>query len=369
MAALTLCGVTAARDGGASQLIGLDLHVDDGDTVCLLGGSGTGKSTLLRVVAGLTTPTSGRVLLDGVDVTSRPARDRRVGLVMRTNTLPSAQTARRSIQLPLVMRRRRGNHRQAVDVEADRLGIEALLDRPNPTLSGGQRVLVQSARALIDSPTVLLLDEPFADLDPHRRVLLRQRLASRWADITVLLATSDPTEAMAVSDRVVVLADGAVRQAGTVAELRDEPADTLVAELLGEPSMLLVPAQVRHRAGETVLRIGDVSVPAWKPELRTLDGLRLAVGVWPEDASSPPRPGDVVLRGVVTNVEPLGPSTLTHVDLEAGGRVRLPVPGAARRLGEAIEVGIDGSRLHVFEPIDGRAITHPPPRGHTSLRH
>ncbi len=121
MSAVTLTGVTAGRDDGEPQLVDLDLHIDDGNTVCLLGRSGTGKSTLLRVVAGLTTPTAGRVLLDGVDVTSLPSRDRRVGMVMRRNTLPAGQTVRRSIRFPLVMRRRSGDHQRAVDDEANRL--------------------------------------------------------------------------------------------------------------------------------------------------------------------------------------------------------------------------------------------------------
>ncbi len=362
MSAVTLSGVTAGRDDAEPQLVDFDLHVDDGQTVCLLGRSGTGKSTLLRVIAGLTTPTAGRVLLDGVDVTMVPPRDRRMGMVMRRSTLPAGQTVRRSIRFPLLMRRREGDHERAVDDEANRLGIEALLDRPNHTLSGGQRVLVQSARALVDSPRALLLDEPFADLDPHRRVLLRQRLATRWSGVTVILATSDPNEAMAVSDQVVVLADGGVRQLGTVPELRDGPADVVVAELLGEPPMLLIPAQVRGRADQMALLIGDTSIPAWSPELRALDGLHLTVGVWPEDASSPPAPGHAVLRGVVGYLEPLGPSVLTHVRLEAGGEIRVPVAGHGPRLGDRIEIGVDGSRLHVFEPIEGRAIAHPPPR-------
>ncbi len=362
MSAVTLSGVTAGRDRDEPQLIDLDLHVDDGLTVCLLGRSGAGKSTLLRVIAGLTAPTSGRVLLDGVDVTKVPSRDRRMGMVIRRNTLQSGQTARRSIRFPLLMRRRDGDHHEAVADEAHRLGIEALLDRPNRTLSGGQRVLVQSARALVDSPTALLLDEPFADLDPHRRVLLRQRLASRWAGITVLLATSDPNEAMAVSDRVVVLAGRGIRQTGSVADLRDAPVDVVVAELLGEPSMLLIPAQVRHRPDGTTLLIGDTAVPTWNPELRSLDGLRLTVGVWPEDTSAPPAPGHAVLRGTVTNLEPLGHAVLTHVRLEAGGEVRVPVARHGHRLGDRIEFGIDGARLHLFEPIEGRAIAHPPPR-------
>ncbi|MEO1061576.1 MAG: ABC transporter ATP-binding protein [Actinomycetota bacterium] len=362
MAAVTLVRVTAGRDGAEPHLVDFDLHIDDGLTVCVLGRSGSGKSTLLRVVAGLTTPTAGRVLLDGVDVTRRPPRERRMGMVMRRNTLPAGHSVRRSIRLPLVMRNRKIDQEQAVDDEAHRLGIERLLDRSNRSLSGGQRMLVQSARALVDTPTALLLDEPFADLDPHRRVLLRQRLASRWSTVTVILATSDPIEAMAVSDRVVVLGDDGTRQVGSGEELRDAPETVVVAELLGEPPMLLVPAQVRHRAGETSFSVGEASIPTWNPELRSLDGLRLTVGVWPEDASSPARPGHTALRGYVTNVEPLGHATLTHVRLEAGCEVRLPVSGPTHRIGDPIEIGIDGARLHVFEPIEGRAISHPPSR-------
>ncbi|MEM9034043.1 MAG: ABC transporter ATP-binding protein [Actinomycetota bacterium] len=361
MARITLVGVHAMR-GEEPSLHGIDLDVEDGSTICVLGRSGSGKSTILRVVAGLTRPSEGRVLLDGVDITTVPTRERQVGLVMRENMLPSKLTPRRSIILPLFLRRREVDHQAEVEREANRFGVEELLDEGNATLSGGQRLLVQSARALVDPPRVLLLDEPFADLDPHRRLLLRQRLADRLASMTVILATSDPIEAMAIADTIAVLDRGQVRQFGTLAQLRDRPADVVVAELLGEPAMVMLPATVRERDVGTVLQVEGNETTTWNPRLASFDGLRLTTGWWPEDVSVPPRRGDLIVSAEVVQTEPLGATTLTHLRVPSGVRIRVAVPGPARPVGDILAVGLDPSRAHVFGPVDGEALAHPPAR-------
>ncbi len=356
MARIGLHGVGLDDDGGV-RLAGIALDVDDGEHLCVLGRSGSGKTRLLRLVAGLDRPTEGTVTIDDRDVTGLATRHRRVGLVLREDVLPAGQRTAEAIRMPLLLRRRRGDHARAVRNEAARLGIDDLLDTPVGELSGGQRVMVQSARALVDPPTVLLLDEPFADLDPPRRVVLRRRLAERWRHMTVMIATSDPDEALAVSDRVALLDAGRLLQVGAPADVRARPADVDVAQLIGEPAMALLPGAV-HDADGLELSVAGQRTRAWSPALRAYRGLPVVVGMWPEAVSEPPRRGTLTVTGRIELVQPHGSRSVAHVEIPGSTVLRTWVRHGHRR-GETITLGLDPLALHVFDPVRGTAICHP----------
>lgn len=359
MAELIVRGVSVERAEGDPALRDVELTVEDGSTLCVLGRSGSGKSTLLRVIAGLTAPTAGRVLLGGRDITDLPTRDRHVGLVARHDTLPSRQSARRAIAMPLWFRERVVDDRR-VEEEAARHGVADVLDARPHQLSGGERLLVQSARAMVDPPSVLLVDEPFADLDHLRRDLLRRRLRERWRDVTVVLATSDAADGVMVADEVAVMSGGTIRQLGPPAEIRARPADLEVASLLGEPEFVVVPATVAEEAGGRLVLVTDQArTPVWSEALRERVGLPVAVGAWPEAVRVPARPGDLVVEGEVDLVEPLGPMSVAHLHLSTRAMVRVPVRGVVPRRGEHLRVGLDGLALHVFDAVDGTALAHP----------
>ncbi len=203
-----------------------------GETLALVGPSGAGKSTVLRAIAGLVRPESGRVALDD-DVWFDAARrvnlapeDRSVGLVFQHYALFPHMSVQRNVEF--------GGKERAAEL-LERLGIAALADARPHQLSGGERQRVALARALAREPRVLLLDEPLSALDPHTRDSVREELAGHLIafGLPTVLVTHDAADAIALADRIGVLRDGRIVQLGTPAELRESPADEFVSRVFG----------------------------------------------------------------------------------------------------------------------------------------
>jgi ABC-type sugar transport system ATPase subunit len=243
----------------------LDLEIHDGEFMVVVGPSGCGKSTSLRMLAGLEPVSSGRVLIDGVDVTGRRPRDRDVAMVFQSYALYPNMTAGENMAFALRNLGIGAGEIQTRVAEAARiLQLEDLLDRKPAKMSGGQRQRVAMGRAIVRDPKVFCMDEPLSNLDAKLRVSTRAEIAAlqKRLGTTTVYVTHDQTEAMTMGDRVVVLREGRLQQIGTPAELYERPVNTFVAGFIGSPSINLLD-DVPVRDGRAVVTDSlHVPVPA-----------------------------------------------------------------------------------------------------------
>ncbi|HEV3265202.1 MAG TPA: TOBE-like domain-containing protein [Acidimicrobiales bacterium] len=238
--AITIRSVSK-RFGGVVALDDVSLDVPDGSLTALLGPSGGGKSTLLRVIAGLEAPDIGTVEIDGEDLTGVPVRDRGVGFCFQHYAPFRHLTVRRNVAFGLEVRRRpKAEIREKVDELLDLVKIGHLADRLPAQLSGGQRQRMALARALAIEPRVLLLDEPFGALDAQVRQQLRVWLRElhEKISVTTVLVTHDQEEAMEVADRLAIINEGRLEQVGGPAEIYDHPDNEFVLKFLGPATLL-----------------------------------------------------------------------------------------------------------------------------------
>ncbi|HEV3152613.1 MAG TPA: sulfate ABC transporter ATP-binding protein [Candidatus Baltobacteraceae bacterium] len=224
-----------------SAVRNVTLRVESGSLVALLGPSGCGKTTLLRMIAGLEQCDAGRIVVEGKDVTRRPVTEREIGFVFQNYALFPHLNVRENVAFGLRVRRKSGPEIAArVDEMLELVGLSNFGDRHPAQLSGGQRQRVALARALALSPSILLLDEPFAALDVHVRKDLRTWLRSLHdkTHVTTLLVTHDPEEAMEIADHIALMRDGHIEQFGKPRDLYDEPSSLFAMRFLGPVSTL-----------------------------------------------------------------------------------------------------------------------------------
>jgi spermidine/putrescine transport system ATP-binding protein len=225
------------RFGPVSAAEQVSLSVGRGEFFSLLGPSGCGKTTLLRILAGFTSPDSGRVFLDGVDITDLPPNKRKVNTIFQNYALFPHLSVRENIAFGLKIEKR---PRKEIDIEVDRMlaliQMEDQAERYPEEISGGQKQRVAVARALIKKPQVLLLDEPLAalDLKLRQRMLVELDMIHDEVGITFLYVTHDQGEAMSLSDRIAVMNHGVIEQVGTPAEIYEAPRSSFVAAFIGD---------------------------------------------------------------------------------------------------------------------------------------
>jgi multiple sugar transport system ATP-binding protein len=338
--------------GGTTALYPLDLHVSDGCFLALLGPSGCGKTTALRLLAGLETPTAGRIHIGERDVTELAPKDRDVAMVFQSYALYPHKTVAENIAYPLRVRKvsKSERARQAREM-AQLLGIEELLDRSPRQLSGGQRQRVALARAIVRRPQVFLMDEPLSNLDAQLRTHMRVELKrlQRELQVTTLYVTHDQVEAMTMADQIAVIRDGRLQQMGTPTEVYGQPDNLFVATFCGSPPMNVLEGQIadgafRHEAGAVALPSGAAAGSA-------------KLGFRPEHASLVERGAPGGLAAEIYVVEPLGNETV--LTLKVGAtliNVRVPA-GFDRPIGEACAVRPESGHLHLFDTETGVALT------------
>ncbi|MGH9028302.1 MAG: ABC transporter ATP-binding protein, partial [Acidimicrobiales bacterium] len=254
---LTLESITKSF-GGPPAVREVSLAVEPHEFLTLLGPSGSGKTTILRMIGGFIAPDSGRILIDGTDVSGVPVERRPTAMLFQQLSLWPHLSAARNVSFGLELRRRpKAEIRRRVDELLSVVGLADFGDRLPNELSGGQQQRVALARALALEPRILLLDEPFSALDTNLRVELRTfvRNLQREVGTTTLLVTHDHEEALELSDRIVVLNDGHIEQIGDPTEIYDTPATVFVADFLGAMNFLAG----AHAAHEVRLP-GDVAV-------------------------------------------------------------------------------------------------------------
>ncbi|MDR7281000.1 ABC transporter ATP-binding protein [Catenuloplanes atrovinosus] len=327
MTAVALDHLSKVFDDGTVAVNDLSLAVADGELLVLLGPTGCGKSTVLRLVAGLESPTAGHVRFGGRIVDHLHTRDRNVAMVFQHYALYPHLTVAQNIGFPL---RSAPGVGELVARAAERLGLSGVLDRRPAQLSGGERQRVAMARALVRQPRVFLLDEPLAHLDAGLRHELRTEVAAtaRRVGVTTLYVTHDQGEALAVADRVAVLHGGALHQVGTPTEVYDDPATVFVAAFLGTPRANLFEGAVYPADGGVTVDLGSQVLTLPPDDARAhalLRHERVTIGLRPDalHAAMPAPDGGASLRGRVRHVEHHGHEGIVYLD--AGG---LPTPPA-----------------------------------------
>lgn len=235
---LELSGITKVFATGASgfRLEPFDLTIPKGEFFSLLGPSGCGKTTVLRIIGGFEIPTSGKVLLNGQDITKLPPHKRNVHTVFQRYALFPHLSVFENVAFPLRLKKVGKPEIESRVAEALRwVEIESLKDRRIPQISGGQAQRVALARALVDQPEIVLLDEPLSALDPELRVKMRSELKaiSKKVGATFLLVTHDQEEALQLSDRLAVMRGGRCLQVGTPKAIYEDPVDAFVARFIG----------------------------------------------------------------------------------------------------------------------------------------
>jgi sn-glycerol 3-phosphate transport system ATP-binding protein len=351
MAVLELAGLR--KSFGATEVLRqIDLSLASGEMLVIVGASGCGKSTLLRMVAGLETPSAGRILLEGRDITPVDPSARDIAMVFQNYALYPHMTVFDNMAYGLRIRGlSRDDIARRVDVAAALLGLSELLGRKPRQLSGGQRQRVAMGRAIVREPKLFLFDEPLSNLDATLRVRTRAeiRRLQRRLGVTSLYVTHDQVEAMTLGDRLLVLHQGRPAQLATPMEVFDRPADTYVAGFIGAPAMNFLPAILADAGSAAKLEAG--------PLLRFIDGRRdrpdgtvLTIGVRPEHIRI--KPEGVPLR--IDLVEPLGSETLVHGRLAAPGEATLVIRLAGRAPeGDTLTVGFPPEEIHVFDAETG----------------
>lgn len=249
MARITFEAVDFRYPGASGNtLTGLDIDIADGEAHALLGASGVGKTTLLNLLSGLLSPTGGRILFDGQDVSRLAGRDRHVAQVFQFPVLYESLTVAENLAFPLRSSRTTGaDAARRIDVVCDELEIAALRDRRPASLSLFEKQLVAVGKALVrEDVNVVLLDEPLTAVEPRIKWRLRQTLRKVQEDlgVTMVYVTHDQTEALTFADRVSVLAEGGILQTGTPPEVYESPAHEFVGHFVGSPGMNFVPGDV-----------------------------------------------------------------------------------------------------------------------------
>jgi ABC-type sugar transport system ATPase subunit len=342
-----------------------DLQVADGELLVLVGGSGSGKSTILRMVAGLEEVTSGKIRIDARDVTALPPRDRDVAMVFQDYGLYPHMTVRENLSLGLRLRK---VPRQEIDRRVTwaggMLGLEPLLDRKPKQLSGGQRQRVAMGRAMVREPLVFLFDEPLSNLDAGLRAQMRIEIGGlqRRLKTTTIYVTHDQVEAMTLGDRIVVLADGRIQQIGRPIELYSAPVNRFVAGFIGTPAMNFLEGRFQSDDGAPVFIAESARVKLLPgPITSAKSSGPITLGIRPEDLaidstsdrSGEPR-GDALLGRVVL-VERLGGTSHIHFDV---GRHRMMASVSNDSLpdvGDNITIHVPAERVHLFG-ADGQTL-------------
>ena len=357
---VTLAGV-AKWYGTVPAVQGVDLAVAPGEMVSLLGPSGCGKTTTLRMIAGLERLDAGEIRIGDRRANDVPPWRRNIGMVFQNYALFPHKTVAENIGYGLAMRRMRRAEIATRVADAMRLvRLEGLGDRSPSQLSGGQRQRVALARAIITRPDVLLFDEPLAALDRKLREQMQVeiRQLQREVGITTVFVTHDQDEALALSDRIVVMDGGRIVQTGTPSEVYERPRSRFVSDFIGMMNALRGTV-VGGEPGALRVRLGsgpEVSVPGAAP---FAPGSEVELMLRPEKVLVGPASteGLTLLEGSVAHVVYMGAVTYLHVAVSGGARVVAMVAngagGAAPGLGEPVTIGWRADQLVCFAPPGG----------------
>jgi multiple sugar transport system ATP-binding protein len=360
MTQVTLTNVSKSY-GDTVVLQGVDLQIADGEFVVLVGPSGCGKTTLLRMMCGLEEITGGTLAIDGQVVNHLPPAQRGIAMVFQSYALYPHMSVFDNMAFGLKLHGAdRAERKRRIEASAKALHIDHLLQRLPRELSGGQRQRVAIGRAIVRDPKLFLFDEPLSNLDASLRVKTRVELARLHRELkaTMVYVTHDQVEAMTLGDKIVVMHEGRVQQAGTPVELYEQPANRFVATFIGSPSINLLPATVSASGDDGLVlalaRGAQAKARVDAQGLRT--GQAVEIGIRPEHFTTMAADSDGVrFDGEVVLVEQLGESHLVYMRTDGGEELVMRGSALTRaRPGDRASWCAPAQALHVFD-ADGRA--------------
>jgi len=357
MATLSIDKVTKAF-GHTTVIPELSLTIEDGEFCVLVGPSGCGKSTLLRIIAGLEPISSGRILVDGVDMSGAEPPERGVAMVFQSYALYPHMDVNRNIGFGLkIARTPAAEIAERVGRAAEKLRLGSYLKRKPRELSGGQRQRVAIGRAMTRKPKLFLLDEPLSNLDAALRVGMRVEIARLKAELasTMVYVTHDQVEAMTLADRIVVMNGGRIEQVGAPLDLYHRPANLLVAGFIGSPAMNFLNGKVeavQDAVATITLSIGPtLKIPI---ERRVEPGDVVTLGVRPEHVvlAHEGRSDTFVVQAAM--VELLGSDTFIHASQRGENLIIRDSLGRIVRPGDRIAISMPERACHLFNSAGDR---------------
>jgi multiple sugar transport system ATP-binding protein len=340
--------------GRVRALENLSFSVPEGRFFVLFGPSSVGKTTTLRMMAGLVPPDQGKVEIFGKDMTQAPIAGRGISMVFQSFALYPHLTVFENLAYPL---REEGvaeaEIKKRVDETAASLKLTHRLVRKPNTLSGGEQQRVALGRSLIRRPRILLLDEPLTNLDAKLRHDMRAELKRlhRQYGMTIVYATPDELEALSMGEEIAVMKDGAVEQLGTPDQLYENPRNTYVAGKIGSPHMNMVSATVANDGRSIETAWGKIAANS---TLKSAGGSKALLGIRPNDISLSAKGG---LLGHIRMLEPLGDVTIVSVETH-GNTLRMVLPEAraiSLKTGDKTSIAIDHTKIHIFRADTGEA--------------
>lgn len=350
-------GVHAVKD--------VSMSVEKGEIIALLGSSGCGKTSTLRMIAGFERTSRGRICLAGSEVHTLPPFRRNVAMAFEGYSLYPTVTVRENIAFALKSSRHRQSEIDKRVSEVVRmLEIEPILDRYPNSISGGQQQRASLARALVRDANLHLLDEPMGQLEPQLRTLLRGRIKHyiRERGLTAILVTHDQTEANALADRIAVMENGVMQQYASPSEIKDRPANLFTGTFVGEPPMNTFPARVSLAAGQIRLELDGAALSYPESDFsaqvrdRIVEQVDVVIGVRPYAVK---RAKTGAKAKVVAN-QWLGDQSHIVATFAGTNLVLVEHDRTALAEGEDIAVHLAPEQLHIFEPGSGAAISHGP---------
>jgi multiple sugar transport system ATP-binding protein len=363
MAQVVLKDLTKRYPGGNLAVDRLNLDIADGEFVCLVGPSGCGKTTALRMIAGLEEISDGEVRIGDRVVNNLPPRDRDIALVFQSYALYPHMSVYDNMAFGLQLRKTpKDKIEEAVKEAARILDLGPFLERKPGQLSGGQRQRVALGRAIVRDPAAFLMDEPLSNLDAKLRVQTRAEIARLHQRLkaTMIYVTHDQVEAMTMADRIAVISDGVLQQAGTPQDLYESPRNRFVAGFIGSPSMNFVDLDMQTDGGAARLASGGVEVRFDDGQAARLrDGGRgkVAVGFRPEhlEVGAPDGPG-LRVSATVDVIEFLGNDELIHAIADGRDLIAIVNADVKLKVGETVQLSTPPRHLHLFDTETGLSV-------------
>lgn len=355
MGKIRLEGLTK-RFGNLVAVDDLSLEVRDGERLCLLGPPGAGKTTIMRMIAGVEKPDEGNIYIDDTLVNDIPPKDRDVAMVFQSYALYSHKTVYENLAYPLRKRRlSEPEIKKRVEEVAENLGIKPLLGRLPRQLSGGEKQRVALGRAIVRMPKAYLLDEPLTNLDALLRAHMRGELKrlSKELKTTIVYATPDQLEAMSIADRIAVMNLGNLLQCETPDVLYDHPKDMFVAGFIGSPAMNFIDCTFKEKDGRALLDASDFTydVTQFRDLLKgRLTSSEVMLGIRPEHILiGKTRQNKDSIESEVYVVEPARPEIVVNVKI--GKRIlKVLAPEMFHAdMGEKVWLRFDRNKVHIFD--------------------
>ena len=370
MASLSLRNINKIYPNGFQAVKDFNLEIEDKEFIIFVGPSVCGKSTTLRMIAGLEDISSGDLEIDGKRVNDVEPKDRDIAMVFQNYALYPHMTVYDNMAFGLKLRKVPKDQIDKMVREAAKiLDLESLLDRKPKALSGGQRQRVAMGRAIVRNPKVFLMDEPLSNLDAKLRGQMRIEISKLHQRLgtTIIYVTHDQTEAMTLGTRIVVMSAGIIQQVDTPQALYDTPCNLFVAGFIGSPQMNFVDAVCNVKGEKAFLQVGPASIELTAAKSKKLidggyDGKTVVLGIRPEDvyddedfiASSP----NTVIESTVRVYEMLGAEVYLYFDYEGVNMTARVNPRTTARTGDAVKFALDAEKIHVFDKETEMAITN-----------